>query len=426
MPSPPLPTVALAPPPSNLTLSERRAQRQRQRATLPSPMPSTPASLLFHSTVPDPRSMSSQATARHSVLDPPLSSVSSGDTDSSGSADTHHLSQEDDTASVMSAASSSLSHPTGGRTLSPVARPHPRLRSPLPPHYRYPSPAPSLASSVSTATSASITSTSTSTSISSASTSASGQSKDDNSVGHHRRKTITAADDPVLVIGRSDSATTVTPALLNPAPTHSTNTLSRDMNRGRGRSFSRSVRKVASVFNLLKKEDVVSIPSVPELPTLYQSVSARSITQRLMDPSNLVLESSSIWFHRHGLFHRLSSSPPVRLRILTPLPERRYRNKHSPHTLDYTRTVPSFQIRHLEELIALNHHYCYHQPSILRRPYFPNFLQTHILCIRRFAPYPVQNAYAFKRSSLGYELTSYAYDMGHHMLAFPRFPAAAA
>lgn len=284
MPSPPLPTVALAPPPSNLTLTERRAQRQRQRATLPSQMPSTlatPASLLFSSAVHDSRgsrSIPSQATACHYVVDAPLSSVSSV---VSGPPCTHQLhrhhqqqqqQQEDDTASVLSTASS-VSHRSA--TLSPVPVSIPRLKSPLPPQYRYPSPAPSLASSISTATStstcasasshASITSTSTGSSTSTSTSGSLGHSKDF-SASHRRRKTITAADDPVVVIGRSDSATTVTAALMNP-PTPTDPTTIRDTGRGRGRSFSRSVRKVASVFNLLKKDD---IPSVPEVPAAYR------------------------------------------------------------------------------------------------------------------------------------------------------------
>jgi hypothetical protein len=286
MPSPPLPTVALAPPPSNLTLSERRAQRQRQRATLPSPLPptlATPASLLFHSSVQvqvqDPR-----------FLDPPLS-FSSGRSGPAYHHDAHKRSrQEDDTASVMS-----FSHPSGtSGALSPVAAALPRLRNPLPPHYRHPSPAPSLASvSTATSTSTSASSTSTNTSTSSASTSASGHSDSNSnsnhytynsaSVSHRRRKTITAADDPVLVIGRSHSAATVTPALISPPSTTATTATTattfsskdKGTSRGRGRSISRSVRKVASVFNLLKREDV---PSVPEFPTGYQSVNPGSIT----------------------------------------------------------------------------------------------------------------------------------------------------
>ena len=275
MPSPPLPTVALAPPPSNLTLSERRAQRQRQRATLPSQLPSdlaTPASLLFHS------SLQVHQDAR--FLDPPLSlssKLSSGGCRSGPASAVYYTRcQDDDIASVISAAA--VCSPA-----APTAVALPRLRSPLPPHHRYPSPAPSFASSVSTAAStstcASASTTSTNTSTSSASTSASGYSKDISSFGHRRRKTITAADDPVLVIGRSDSAATVTPVFLGPPSTASITTtttttasLSKHSSRGRGRSISRGVRKVASVFNLLKREDAVSIPTVPELPTGYRSV----------------------------------------------------------------------------------------------------------------------------------------------------------
>lgn len=276
MPSPPPPFTPLSPAPSQSTLSERRARRARQRVTMPPHIPGT--------------DVSSPAVSENGES---VTNV----TDSGSECGTHG---NNSPATSLLGLPPVKSYPNSSRLSSSVNDTRngpgsiqvPKLVSPFPSHFRYPSPTPSCSSSITSASNgASSLNTSsyspTTSSCTSTSESVVPSTSQSRANSHSRRKTITAFDqfdyaNDVMDISRDGDATPSKPVIHVVPPSQSppsgspTTSSIHSFSRSRGRSISRSVRKVASVFALMNlKKDTVepeTIPEVPKVPSRHRSV----------------------------------------------------------------------------------------------------------------------------------------------------------